>query len=226
MKHIGHSPSSRRTGYGLVAPLLFAAACGTSGPAKPAETPTPPTPTTEDLAVTVPAAAVVGIRFTPEAMGRPGLVNVRPKKALSLVNHRAAYKKSTAALKQQQGQILATQLADAAQKETDTAAETALLTEARAVLTELAGLDSADAVTFKMQGGTEGLAGNWPGVITAYQGLIKKFPKDADRDAGDGSRARRRRPGDRARRTGRACGDNAICRGRARRGAASLLRRG
>lgn len=121
---------------------------------------------------------VEGMRFSPEALGRPGML--RMVKKTSIKKQQAAYAKASAEKKAVEGQVLATLLYDEAKK--DEAKATELLTQARDVLREVhtAAAGNADKTTITMLSTLEVWLENFEGAEALFGESITRFPEDKE----------------------------------------------
>ena len=122
-------------------------------------------------------AAIEGMVFVPQAMGRPGMVRISPAKKPALDKQRASYQKATTG-KEVQGQILVTLLYDES-KAANLAPEAAkaLLDEAHGVLREMlaATPDAAALESLQMATWFEIGDGNYEAAAGIFQQMITRF---------------------------------------------------
>jgi len=114
--------------------------------------------------------ALEGLRFVPQALGRPGMPKVTPNKKTSIKSLRRKIKRKHS---QEEAQVLASMLWH---ESTDPEAG---MKEAHELLRsekDAAG-DKVDPVTLQMLGAAEAWAKNDAGLAAAYQEIVDRFPK-------------------------------------------------
>jgi tetratricopeptide (TPR) repeat protein len=164
--------------------VTLAACAGTQEEAiKPIEgMPAPPPKQTVsgDVSFEIPAIEIKGVVHEPKALGRPGMPLVEAKKRTTVEKQRALVQSTKDVVqKQAQAAILATMLY-LESKTSEKPKETALLTEARQVLrdvAQLAGDKAIDEITLRLLGSYELLLDDYPAAEKAWQTLIEKDPK-------------------------------------------------
>ncbi|HEX2690797.1 MAG TPA: AgmX/PglI C-terminal domain-containing protein [Kofleriaceae bacterium] len=145
--------------------------------------PPPPKPmASSDVSFELPVIEIKGVVFEPEAIGRPGMPLVDPKKKTTLDKQRALVQ-STKDLVQKQAQaaVLATMLYR--ESKANKANEKAMLGEARQVLrdvAQLAGDKAVDEITLRLLGSYELLLEDYPAAEKAWQELIDRDPKSKE----------------------------------------------
>jgi tetratricopeptide (TPR) repeat protein len=152
---------------------------------KPIEGMPPPPPkqtVSGDVSFEVPSLELKGVLLEPEALGRPGMPLVEAKKRTTIEKQRALVQSTKDVVqKQAQAAILATMLYLESKANKDK--ETALLTEARQVLRDVAqaaGDKAIDEITLRLLGSYELLLDDYPAAEKAWQTLIEKDPKSKE----------------------------------------------
>lgn len=134
-----------------------------------------------DVSFEVPEIALQGVVFEPQALGRPGMPLVEPKRKTTLDKQRAVFAKTKDPVqKEAHAAILATMLY---QKSKDDAAnEKALLTEARQALRDAAAVsgDKVDEITLRLLGSYELLLDDHAAAEKAWAALVAKEPKSKE----------------------------------------------
>lgn len=134
-----------------------------------------------DVSFDVPAIEIKGIVFEPEALGRPGMPLVEPKRKTTIDKQRTTFAKTKDPVqKQAHAAILATLLYQKAK--TDTANEKALWTEARQVLRDAAAAagNKPDEITLRLLGSYELLLEDYPAAAKAWADLVNADPKNKE----------------------------------------------
>lgn len=138
--------------------------------------------TSSDVSFEIPVIEIKGVLFEPAALGRPGMPLVDAKRKTTLDRQRTLVKNTKDPVqKQAQAAILATMLYR--ESKANKANETALLTEARQVLrdvAQLAGDKAIDEITLRLLGSYELLLEDYPAAEKAWQTLIEKDPKSKE----------------------------------------------
>jgi tetratricopeptide (TPR) repeat protein len=138
--------------------------------------------TSTDVSFEIPVIEIKGALFEPAALGRPGMPLVDAKRKTTLDRQRKLVKDTKDPVqKQAQAAILATMLYR--ESKANKANETALLTEARQVLrdvAQLAGDKAIDEITLRLLGSYELLLDDYPAAEHAWQTLIEKDPKSKE----------------------------------------------
>ena len=138
--------------------------------------------TSSDVAFELAVIDIKGSVFEPEALGRPGMPLVDPKKTIPLDKQRALVQTTKDPVqKQAQAAVLATMLYR--ESKNNKAKEKELLTDARQVLRDVAqqvGDKAIDEITLRLLGSYELLLDDYPAAERAWQALIEKDPKSKD----------------------------------------------
>jgi hypothetical protein len=144
--------------------------------------------TSGDVAFELPASEIKGVVYGPDAIERPGMPLVDPKKptkvgdktAIERQRQTVATTKDPVA-KQAQAAILATMLYR--ESKVDKAKEKEKLTDARQVLRDVqqaVGDKNVDEITVRLLGSYEILLEDYPSAEKAWAGLIERDPKSKD----------------------------------------------
>jgi tetratricopeptide (TPR) repeat protein len=137
-----------------------------------------------DLVIEVNANPLVGLRFVPEALNRPGMPLVESKKKQPVDKQRIAIdKEKDPENREVLAQVLATTLYQTAKAEKEPAKQTPLFDDARAVLkqaVEKNGGKAVDPVTLQMLGVFALIKGDFAGAEQAYEALVTLNPKAKD----------------------------------------------
>jgi tetratricopeptide (TPR) repeat protein len=137
-----------------------------------------------DVSFEIPAFAIKGAVFEPNAIGRPDMPLYDPKRPITLDKQRALVQRTRDLVqKQAQVAVLATMLYRESRRESraDKPNEKALLTEARQVLRDVAqqaGAKAVDEVTLWLLGSYELALDDYAAAEKAWQALLEKDPKD------------------------------------------------
>lgn len=135
-----------------------------------------------DVAIDVPTQEIKGVVFEPEALGRPGMPLVAPKRPTTIEKQRTVVAATKDPVQREaHAAILATLLYEKAK--TDKTNEKALWTEARQVLRDAAtaaGDKNVDEITLRLLGSYELLLEDYPAAEKAWGALVAKAPKDKD----------------------------------------------
>ena len=164
-------------------PLSFALVAGCGGGASTeaaAASTTPTASATTDLTLELDAKSLAGWVFAPDALTRPGMPLVEPKKKVTIEKARANYAKAKPDERETFAQILATLLYTASKTETDATKEKALFAEAAKALTETRAAlgDKTTDVTLRMVGVYDLIVGDYAGAESAYADLHKILAAD------------------------------------------------
>ena len=167
-------------------PLTFSLVLGTAGCGGGAETQaaaastTPVAPPTTDVTLDLDVKPLSGWVFVPDALTRPGMPLVEPKRKVTIEKARANYAKAKADERETFAQILATLLYTASKTETDPGKEKALFAEAAKALTDTRAAlgDKATDVTLRMLGVYDLIVGDYPGAESAYAALYTILAAD------------------------------------------------
>jgi hypothetical protein len=146
---------------------------GSATPSKPAAA--------GDVSFEVPVVEIKGLVFEPEALGRPGMPLVEPKKKTTVEKQRITFTSTKDPVqKEAQAAILATLLYQKAKD--DKASEKALWTEGRQALRDAAQVsgDKVDEITLRLLGSYELLLEDYPAAEKAWGMLVNKAPKDKE----------------------------------------------
>ena len=141
--------------------------------------------TSGDVAFELPAIEIKGVVYSPEAIERPGMPLVDPKKPTKVGDKTAVDKQrqlvqttKDPVAKQAQAAILATMLYR--ESKADKAKEKEKLTDARQVLRDVAqavGDKNVDEITLRLLGSYEILLEDYASAEKAWAGLIERDPK-------------------------------------------------
>ncbi len=136
-----------------------------------------------DLTLTLDSRPIAGTVFTPEAIGRPALPQVQPKKKLTLDRHRAELLVAKPDELEIKAQVLATRLFTDSRAETDKGnadAAKALLAEAYKVLQDVRGKTTGktDVITLRMLGFHAFTQQDLPGAASVFDELNTRFAND------------------------------------------------
>jgi len=134
-----------------------------------------------DVSFEIPPIEVKGLVFEPEALGRPGMPLVEPKKKTTIEKQRAVFASTKDVVqKQAHAAILATLLYQKSKE--DKANEQALWTEARQVLRDAAKAagDKPDEITLRLLGSYELLLEDYAAAEKAWGGLVNADPKNKE----------------------------------------------
>jgi hypothetical protein len=175
-----------RTSFAFV--LVGLAACG--GPAKDPEGPTgagggdggAKAQTPGDVSFEVSSIEIKGMMFEPEALGRPGMPLVHPKKKTTLDKQRQTFEKTKDPVqKEAHAAILATMLYEKAKNAAE-AEQKQLWGDARQVLRDAAAHsgDKVDEITLRLLASYELLLDDYAAAEKAWAGFVTKAPKDKD----------------------------------------------
>lgn len=136
-----------------------------------------------DVSIDLPSTDIKGIVFEPEALGRPGMPQVKAKKAIPLEAQRKKCQVVKVPLqKQTECNILAYQIYDEGKTKTGDDFKK-VLSDARQVLRDLVTEfgDKTDDLTYRVLGTYEIMLEDWAGAEKAWGGLVKALdPKDKD----------------------------------------------
>jgi tetratricopeptide (TPR) repeat protein len=180
MKH-----GSKSMSCALAGALFVAAGCGGAATKTDKTTPgsTETTASGADAAVEV-SIPIIGERYVPDALGRPGMPLVEGKKKLPVDKQRAAIEKTKDPEDLEVlSQVLATTLYQAAKAEKDPAKQSAGIDDARTVLkqaVEKNGGKAVDENTLKMLGTIAFIKADYAAAEQAWSDLVKLKPKAAD----------------------------------------------
>jgi hypothetical protein len=144
--------------------------------------------TSGDVAFELPVIEIKGVVYSPDAIERPGMPLVDPKKPTKVGDKTAIEKQrqlvattKDPVAKQAQAAILATMLyRDSKAEKTK---EKALLTDARQVLRDVSqavGDKNVDEITLRLLGSYEILLEDYPAAEKAWAGLIERDPKSKE----------------------------------------------
>ena len=144
--------------------------------------------TSGDVTFELPAIEIKGVVYGPDAIERPGMPLVDPKKPTKVGDKTAIEKQrqlvattKDPVAKQAQAAILATMLYRDSKAEK--AKEKALLTDARQVLRDVSqavGDKNVDEITLRLLGSYEILLEDYPAAEKAWAGLIERDPKSKE----------------------------------------------
>ncbi len=182
------SLASLALGGGLAVTLAVTASCGGTPTTTEKTTPSTTDGTTSnaDAAAEV-SIPVIGERYMPEALGRPGMPLVEGKKKIAIDKQRATIEK-TKDLEDREvlSQVLATALYQAAKAEKEPAKQSAGIDDARAVLKAALDKNAGKAVeanTLRMLGTFAFIKSDYAAAEQAWSDVIKLNPKDKEVNA-------------------------------------------
>ncbi|HEX4422870.1 MAG TPA: AgmX/PglI C-terminal domain-containing protein [Kofleriaceae bacterium] len=138
--------------------------------------------TSGDVSFEVPVSEIKGTLYEPDALGRPGMPLVDPKRPIPLDKQRAVVQSAKDPVqKQAQAAVLATMLYRDSKSNKDK--EKALWTEARQLLRDVAqqvGDQAIDEITLRLLGSYELLLDDYSSAEKAWAALIAKDPKSKE----------------------------------------------
>ncbi|HEU4734342.1 MAG TPA: hypothetical protein VFT22_40900 [Kofleriaceae bacterium] len=165
----------------------------------PSQTPMTAAPkrtTSGDVSFEIPVMEIKGNVLEPDAIGRPGMPRVEPKKPIpddkiggrewvaAMTKQRAQVQSTKEpVLKQAQAAILATMLYRESKAAKDKDKEKALLSDARQLLRDVAqqvGDKAIDEITLRLLGSYEIWLEDYPAAEKAWQSLIDRDPKNKE----------------------------------------------
>lgn len=137
-----------------------------------------------DLTLTLDTRPITGTVFSPEAIGRPALPQVQPKKKLTLDKHRAEFLAAKPDELEIKGQVLATRLFAESRVETDKGnadGAKAMLAEAYETLKQVRAKTTGktDVITLRMLGFHAFTQQDLPGAAGVFDELLTRFAQDA-----------------------------------------------